>query len=115
MVPEALADYNKSIEIDSKNAEAYFNRGTLKMLGLTNYTEAVADFTKALEIHSDPHEDDIFFWRGNARLQLKDYNGSIADFSKCLELNPNSESSHVVMTNLATARELLRQSKQQSP
>jgi len=68
LVPEALADYNKSIELDPKNAQAYFNRGTLKILGLTNYTKAITDFTKAIELHSDPHEEDILFWRGDAKL-----------------------------------------------
>ena len=113
MVSEALADYDKSIELDHTNAQAYFNRGTLKFLSLTNYTGAVADFSKAIEMHSDQHEEDILFWRGNAKLQLKDFAGAIADYNKSLELNPKREWSNYAMTNLATARKLLQESKHQ--
>jgi tetratricopeptide (TPR) repeat protein len=52
MVTEAQADYNKSIELDPHNAQAYFNRGKLKAVCLTNYTEAIADFTKAIHMPS---------------------------------------------------------------
>jgi serine/threonine-protein kinase len=110
-VPEALADYNKCIELDPGNAQAYFNRGTLKILCLTNYTEAITDFTKAIELHSDPHEEDIFLWRGNAKLQLKDYAGAIVDYSKSIELNPKGGCSQDAITNLATARKQLRESE----
>jgi tetratricopeptide (TPR) repeat protein len=113
MVKEALADYNKSVELDPRNAQAYFNRGTLKTVCLSNYTEAVADFTKAIELHSDPHEEDIFFWRGNAKLELNDFAGAIADYSKSLELNSKSDCSEDATENLARARKRLFEAQKQ--
>ena len=113
MIPEALADFNKAIKLDPVNAQAYFNRGHLKTLCLTNYTEAVADFTKAIEMHSDPQEEDIYCWRGNARMELKDYIGAIADYEKALALNTNTDwgNAFYIKTNLVLARKLLGESK----
>lgn len=112
MVPEALADYNKAIELDSGIAQAYFNRGTLKLVSLSNYSGAIADFTKAIELHNDPQEECIYFWRGNAKLELKDYAGAIADFGKSLELNPNGGCARFATTNLDLARKLLSEFEQ---
>jgi len=113
MVPEALADYDRAIELDPRNAQAYYNRGTLMAVSLTNYARAVADLTKALDLHSDPYEKDIFFWRGKARLELKEYAGAVADFSKALESNQDSDWSYrsSASTNRDIALRLLRESK----
>ena len=116
MVPAALADYNKAIELDPTNTQAFFNRGTLKTFYLTNYTEAVADFTKAIDLHNDPNEEDIFFWRGNVRRELKDYAGAIADYSRAIELNTNSGWALALpaRTNLDTARKQLLEMKKKN-
>ncbi|HZL43690.1 MAG TPA: tetratricopeptide repeat protein [Verrucomicrobiae bacterium] len=110
---DALADYNKSIHLDPGNAQAFFNRGSLKVLCLTNYTGAIADFTEAIELHTDPHPEDIYFMRGCARHQLKDFAGAIADYSKVLELKPSSEWGNVALakTNLSLAREQMLESQ----
>lgn len=46
----ALADIEKAISIDDQNYEFYFFRGELKSFGLMDYSTAVIDFTKALEL-----------------------------------------------------------------
>jgi tetratricopeptide (TPR) repeat protein len=52
---EALEDYDKAIEIDSKLANAYVNRGSAySHLGATE--KAIADYEKGLEL--DPKIDD---------------------------------------------------------
>ena len=104
----ALTDYNKAIELDPACAMAYFNRGNLRVHVYTNLTAAITDFDKALELHTDPREDDIFFCRGNAKADLKDFVGAIADYNKALQINPNYA---LVRTNLAIARDALRASK----
>ena len=45
---EALADLDKSIELDPKLAPAYMNRGVAKA-ELKQYTEAIADLDKSIE------------------------------------------------------------------
>jgi serine/threonine-protein kinase len=113
MFPEALGDYNKAIELDPMNAQAYFNRGTFKMLCLTNYPQAEADFTKAIDLHTDPHEEDLFYWRGNARMELKDFDGALGDYTKSLALSTNTDwgSAADARTNIDIARKLLLESK----
>lgn len=113
MIPEALSDYTKAIELDPQNAQAYYNRGTLKFLCLSNSTDAVMDFTKAIDLHNDSHEEDIFYWRGNARLELKDYAGAVADYTKAIQLNPDkARFESTIEANLLLAQRLLRESKQ---
>jgi tetratricopeptide (TPR) repeat protein len=111
LIPDALADYNKAIELDPKGAQPYFNRGTIKLFSLTNYTEAIADFTKAINLHSDPHEEDIYFWRGFARHKLKDYAGAIDDYKKSLQLNPSIDWDNAMMvrTNIDIALKQLQE------
>ena len=63
-------------------------------------------------MHSDPHEEDIFLMRGNARLKLKDYAGAVADYTKSIEVNPNSECfGSPARTNLDIALKLIRESE----
>ena len=50
---EAIADFTKVIELDPKNALAYYNRGAAKF-ALNKYSEAMADYTKAIEL--DPKD-----------------------------------------------------------
>ena len=80
-MPEALADYNLAIQLDPVDAQAYFNRGSLKGLFLTNCVEAVADYTKAIELHNDTHEEDFYCMRGFAKHELNDYAGEITDYN----------------------------------
>ncbi len=61
----------------SKDAEAYFNRGLAKYYQ-EDYTGAIADYTKAIEI--DPKLAAAYYNRGAAKARLKDYTGAIADY-----------------------------------
>ena len=49
---EAIADYDKAIELDPKLAPAYMNRGVAKY-NLKQYSEAIADYDKAIELDPD--------------------------------------------------------------
>jgi len=45
---QAIADYDKVIELDPKDSETYINRGrTYYYLG--NYNQAIADYDKVIE------------------------------------------------------------------
>ena len=52
-----IADFDKAIELDPKNAAAYFSRGTTKP-EMHDYKEAIADFDKAIEL--DPENIDHY-------------------------------------------------------
>ena len=77
----------------------------------------MADFTKAIDLQNDPNEEDIFFWRGNVKHELKDYAGAIADYSRSIELNTNSGWALALpaRTNLDTARKQLLELKKKQP
>ena len=47
---EAIADYDKAIELNPKDAQAYNNRGVAKKM-LKQYKEAIADYDKAIELN----------------------------------------------------------------
>ena len=58
---QAIADFNKALEIDSKSASAYYNRG-IAYLNKGQFDWAIADFNKALEI--DPKSASAYYNRG---------------------------------------------------
>ena len=67
--------------------KAYINRGHAK-IQLNDYSGAIADSTKAIEIN--PENEKAYINHGYAKIQLKDYSGAIEDLSKVIELNPNN-------------------------
>ena len=77
-------DYTKAIELDPKDAKAYFNRGHAYN-ELNKYKEAIADYTKAIEL--DPKYAHAYFNRGFAYDELKKYEEAIADYTKAIELD----------------------------
>ena len=81
----AIADYDKAIELDPKDASTYNNRAISKK-NLKDYAGAIADYNKAIEL--DPQYAYAYNNRGIAKYDLKDYAGAIADYDKAIELNP---------------------------
>ena len=71
----------------SVKALAYFRRG-FAYVEKGNSSQAIADFTKALEF--DPNSAAAYFFRGRAYSKKGDLDLAIADFTKTLEFNPNS-------------------------
>ena len=79
---EAIASYDKALEIKPDFQEAWNNRGSaLGKLG--RYEEAIASYNKALEIKPDYHE--AWNFRGSALGNLGRYEEAIASFDKALE------------------------------
>ena len=62
------------------------NRGNAKD-ELKQYSEAIADYDKAIEL--DPNFAAAYTNRGTAKAQLKQYSEAIADYDKAIELDPN--------------------------
>lgn len=69
----------------SETADAYYNKGTAKV-DLQDYSGAIAEFTKAIEIN--PLDAEAYMKRGEAKNALRDYQGSRADTKKATEINP---------------------------
>ena len=98
---EALANFNRAIEIDPNYANAYNNRGAIQGK-LGNHEEAIADFSRAIEL--DPEFAEAYYGRGVELVELGSHGEAIADFNRAIELNPNDGYSYI---KLASAYEAI--------
>jgi serine/threonine protein kinase len=85
----ALADLDKAIELDPELADAYRDRGTLKISEqLKDVSGALADLDKAIKL--DPKNSLAYYNRGAVKNLKKpsDISGALADYNKAIELDP---------------------------
>jgi len=88
---QVISDFNKALEIDPKDTQAYSKRGIAHVeKGL--YEQAISDLTKALEI--DPRNGEAYFNRGYAYRKEGKYDQAISDFNKALEIDPRNTSAY---------------------
>lgn len=71
----------------SPTAEEYCESGTAKYK-LNNYTEAILDFTKSIELN--PNNADAYLLRGNAQIFTNDFDRALQDCNKAILLSPNN-------------------------
>src|ERR1035437_10235006 len=79
----AIADYDKAIKLDPKNAHAYFNRGNAKYKS-KDIKGAIADYDKIIAIN--PKLGVAYLDRGNAKDELQDRTAACMDWNKASEL-----------------------------
>jgi tetratricopeptide (TPR) repeat protein len=105
----AIEDHTKAIELDPnpKFPNVYTNRGT-DYAGKGNLTEAIADFSKAIEIN--PRFADAYYDRALSYRRKGDVDRAIEDYSSTIKLNPqhaaaynNRGTSYSAKGNLADA------------
>lgn len=90
-LPGAIDDYETAISIDPQSvagnrfvAQAYSNRGFIQLDNL-NVDTAIADFTKAINIHSKEQRE-FYYRRGYARLIKEDLAPALDDLNTALTL-----------------------------
>jgi len=88
---EALADYNKAIELKPEYAEAYNNRAAIYFKE-SKYSEALMDYNKVIEL--DPKHVKTYNNRGTIYLQEKRFEDAIKEFNKAIELKPDYPSAY---------------------
>ena len=81
---EALANFNKAIELKPDFAEAHYSRGNTRNKLNQDAREEVIDFNKAIELK--PDFIDAYMNRGFARCKLNQYEKAIEDYNKVIEL-----------------------------
>ena len=81
---EAVADYDRAVEINPRYSEAYNNRGAVRFTE-GKLEEAIADFDRAIE--SNPRNAEAFMNRGLARLLQGRTEEAERDFKQCLKLD----------------------------
>ena len=83
---DALADYNRSLELRPDDPTTLTNRGvTLHHLEL--YDDALADYNRSLELR--PDNPATLYNRGYVLDELGRYNDALADYNRSLELRPD--------------------------
>ncbi len=80
---EAIASYDKAIEINPYSYEYWFNRG-LALFYLSDFAEAVASYDKAIEMKPNFYKG--WYNRGCAQGELGDFEDAIASFDKAIEI-----------------------------
>ena len=83
----AIADFDRALELDPNNIQAYLNRGRL-YFGLKQYQEAIANLEHAIKL--DPDNGTAYFYLGLVYRALNEHQQVIAKFDRIVELNPNS-------------------------
>ncbi len=87
---KAMADFDKAIEDDPNNADAYYARGFAFLSHGDAMLKAVADFNKAIELN--PKYASAYLMRGRAYEALGEMDKAKADRAKALELEPSLKS-----------------------
>lgn len=85
---EALKDFNRAIEINSKSDWAIAGRGQTYRL-MERYEEALKDFDQAIEIN--PKLDWAIANRGYTYCSMKRYEEALQNFDCAIELNPKDD------------------------
>ncbi len=89
----ALADYDRAIQFNPKNANAYYNRGLLKATKLQDYQGALADYDRSIKLK--PTNDEAYNNRGNLKVEsLKDYQGALLDYNRAIELRSQNANAY---------------------
>jgi tetratricopeptide (TPR) repeat protein len=83
--PEALAAFNKLVELFPENPLSLNNRG-MYLQNQGKFDDAIIDFTRAVE--RDPNYHVAYANRGFTLLQMENPAAAEADFSQSLKINP---------------------------
>lgn len=84
----AIADYDKSIILNSNNDYAYFNRG-LSKYNLQLFMESKIDFDKAIALN--PKFYKAYFERAKSKNAIGDSSGAKSDLDKGNEIQQNDD------------------------
>ncbi len=89
---DAMLDYTKTIQLNDKMTDAYYNRANIilsrKDIENPNIENAVKDLEKALKL--DPKFVDALFAMAAAQKKLGNYHKSLEYLEKLLEIEPNA-------------------------
>jgi len=95
---EALADYNRAIEVNPSEAITYLNRSFL-YIKMNNYSDAINDLDTAIKLQ--PNSAVMYTKRGLAKYVSQDSHGALYDINQAIKLNQN-------MTEAYNLRAILR-------
>ena len=86
-IDEAISDLNRAVELNPKDAGAYFYRGNAYYKKV-QIDEALSDYSKAIKINS--RYTNAYFSRGLHYVGVEGYSKAISDFSKAINITPDN-------------------------
>jgi tetratricopeptide (TPR) repeat protein len=109
----AIANYDKSLELNPRSAEAHFKRGQVRR-AQGNLDEAIEDYEDAVEIDASlvvgRDVADAYYRRGFIKANGLEMDQAISDFTLAIKFNPNDPNnfvkrgeSHLVMSKFTEA------------
>lgn len=84
---DALSDYNRCVELDSNNLEAYFQQGLLR-IKLHDIEGALESFGQVIKIN--PRHLLAYNQRGRIMMTKKNYDSALNDFETSISIDANS-------------------------
>ena len=90
-----IADYTKAIEINPRDADAYYNRALAKD-DLKDYYGAIADYTKSIEISPAA---DAYLNRSLLKEEIGDLYGACFDAKKAFNLGDRNSDNKTWIRN----------------
>ena len=87
---DALADFDKAVQIDAERWQSLHNRGISYALH-GRFKEALQDFNRVVQLQ--PDYANVYFNRGEVRYELGQFEGAIENYSMALQLNPKDSAS----------------------
>lgn len=82
---DAIADFNRSIQLAPQAPDPYLNRGTVYE-AKGQFADAIADYNTVLELN--PEDAFAYNNRGNAEAGLGQWQRAISDYKKATDLEP---------------------------
>ena len=81
----AVSNYDKAIHLSSNDADSYYGRGEVNYK-LRRYTEAIADFGKAIKMNCS-NKEYAYYFRGMAKLDMKQFLEAVENFDEAIKLD----------------------------
>lgn len=83
---DAIASYDKALQMEPDNPKAWFSRGAL-LVKLQQFDEALKSYDRALELKPDLAE--AWFGRGTVLVKQQDLTGAIAAYEQAIWFKPD--------------------------
>jgi tetratricopeptide (TPR) repeat protein len=87
----AIADFNQTIRMNPRYANAYFNRGELRY-EKQDFVGAIEDYTQAIRLA--PADASAFNSRGHAHYRLEQFRDALADYNEAVRLDPENAAAY---------------------
>lgn len=88
----AISDFNKAVELAPKNSYVYVARGNFYEQDLKDFSSALADYTRAIELERRENELALYYYnRGGIYQKINDYGRAIDDYTRGITIINDSQ------------------------